>query len=110
MFTDDYTHYTYIKFLHTKDQTLQAYKTFVTWAHTQHCVSIKHLHSDHGGEFLSHDFTNFLYEQGTEWCLTTANTLQHNCKELTVDDSNSLLWIDRVYSDSGVRGTKAGDD
>ena len=31
------------------------------------------------------------------------------CKELTVDDSNSLLWIDRVYSDSGVRGTKAGD-
>ena len=32
------------------------------------------------------------------------------CKELTVDDSNSLLWIDRVYSDSGARGTKARDD
>src|SRR6266404_2559976 len=34
--------------------------------------------------------------------------LQHiPCRELTVDDSNSLLWIDRVYSDSGERGTKA---
>ncbi len=32
------------------------------------------------------------------------------CRELTVDDSNSLLWIDRVYSDSGERGTKARDD
>jgi len=32
------------------------------------------------------------------------------CRELTVDDSNSLLWIDGVYSDSGVRGTKVGDD
>ena len=32
------------------------------------------------------------------------------CKELTVDDSNSLLWIDKVYSDSGERGTKARDD
>jgi len=34
----------------------------------------------------------------------------HLCKELTVDDSNSLLWIDKVYSDSGERGTKARDD
>ena len=32
------------------------------------------------------------------------------CRELTVDDSNSLLWIDRVYSDSGERCTKARDD
>jgi len=77
-FTDDYTRYTYIKFLRTKDQTLQAYKAFVAWAHTQHHVSIKRLRSDRGGEFLSHDFTNFLYEQGTERRLTTANTPQHN--------------------------------
>ena len=32
------------------------------------------------------------------------------CRELTVDDSNSLLWIDGVYSDSGERCTKARDD
>ncbi len=32
------------------------------------------------------------------------------CRELTVDNSNSLLWIDKVYSDGGERGTKARDD
>jgi len=30
--------------------------------------------------------------------------------ELTVDDSESLGCIDRVYSDSGERSTKVGDD
>ena len=32
------------------------------------------------------------------------------CRELTVDNSNSLLWIDKVYSDGGERGTKVRDD
>ncbi len=32
------------------------------------------------------------------------------CSELTVDNSESLGYIDRVYSDSGVRSTKVGDD
>src|SRR6266404_80975 len=41
-------------------------------------------------------------------CLS--GSIHCTCRELTVDDSNSLLWIDRVYSDSGERGTKARDD
>jgi len=33
---------------------------------------------DQGREYLSFEFANFLQEQGTERCLTTANTLEHN--------------------------------
>src|SRR6266404_3945702 len=77
-FTDDYLHYSLVAFLHTKDETLKAYKSYAAWARTQHSVPIQHLRSDRGGEYLSFEFANFLQEQGTEHCLTTANTPEHN--------------------------------
>jgi hypothetical protein len=40
-FTDDFSHYTRLKLLRTKDKTLDAYKMFVTWVQTQHNVKIK---------------------------------------------------------------------
>ncbi len=36
------------------------------------------------------------------WMVNVVNSLFGN--------SEPLVWIDRVYSDSGVRGAKAGDD
>jgi hypothetical protein len=41
-------------------------------------MHIKRLHSDHGGEYTSSEFTKFLKEQGTECCLTTHDMPQHN--------------------------------
>ncbi|SRR5258708_6259132 len=55
-----------------------AYKSFSTWAQTQHSIQIKCLHLDHGSEFSSNQFTSYLQEQGTEHGLTTADTPQHN--------------------------------
>jgi hypothetical protein len=50
-FTDDATRYTFIFLLRTKDEALEAYKTFESWALTQqHCKGIKVLRSDRGGE------------------------------------------------------------
>jgi hypothetical protein len=40
-FTDDTTQFTSVDILRTKDQALDAYKTFAAWAHTQHNVKIK---------------------------------------------------------------------
>ena len=77
-FIDDHTCFTWLQILHTKDQALDAYKTFVAWVHTQHGIQIKCLRSNHGGEYTSAVFTKFLNEQGTEWQLTTHDTLQHN--------------------------------
>jgi hypothetical protein len=77
-FTDDYSRYTRISILRSKDKTLAAYKAFAAWAQTQHGVRIKRLHSDRGGEYTGNEFSAFLQEQGTEHRLTTHDTPQHN--------------------------------
>ena len=77
-FTDDHTRYTYVDVLHTKDQALEAYKAFSSWARTQHNAKIKLLRSDRGGEYTGHEFTKFLQQEGTERRLTTHDTPQHN--------------------------------
>ena len=77
-FTDDFSHYTWLTTMRTKDEALQAYKDYAAWANTQHGARIKRLRSDHGGEYTSGAFTSFLKQQGTEQRLTTHNTPQHN--------------------------------
>jgi hypothetical protein len=77
-FTDDATRYTTLTVLRSKDEALDAYKAYAAWAHTQHGVRIKRLHSDRGGEYTGKEFTKFLNQQGTERRLTTHDTPQHN--------------------------------
>ena len=77
-FTDDHTHYTHVNLMAVKSNTFQAYRGFESWLQMQHGVSIKQLCSDCGGEYLSDDFTCHLKLKGTEWKLTTHNTLEHN--------------------------------
>ena len=77
-FTDDHSRYTHLALLRSKDEALGAYKTFATWAQTQHGTRIKRFRSDRGGEYTGAEFTKFLQEQGTERRLTTHDTPQHN--------------------------------
>ena len=77
-FTDDYSRYTVVNILRTKDQAFDSYKAFSAWAKTQHGAQVKRLRSDRGGEFMSNAFTAYLGQQGTERRLTTADTPQHN--------------------------------
>lgn len=77
-FTDDATRYTVADILRTKDEALNAYKTFAAWAQTQHGIKIKALCSDRGGEYTGREFTKFLQQEGTEHRLTTHDTPQHN--------------------------------
>src|SRR5882762_8028655 len=77
-FTNDYSCYSLVAFLRTKDETLKAYKSYAAWARTQHSVPIQHLRLDQGREYLSFKFANFLQEQGTERHLTMANMPEHN--------------------------------
>jgi hypothetical protein len=58
---------------------LDAYKSFKQWAITQgHCTTIKVLHSDRGGEFLSKAFDKYLTTAGTACKLTMHNTPEWN--------------------------------
>jgi transposase InsO family protein len=78
-FTDDATRYTVTYLLRTKDEALEAYKSFKAWAITQgHCTAIKVLRSDRGGEYLSGAFDQHLKKAGTVRKLTTHDTPQLN--------------------------------
>ena len=78
-FTDNVTRYTITYPLRSKDEALEAYKSFEAWATTQHhCKAIKVLRSDRGGEFLSKEFDQHLKESGMAGKLTTHNTPQLN--------------------------------
>jgi transposase InsO family protein len=78
-FTDDVTRYTVTYLLRTKDEALEAYKSFEAWAITQgHCTAIKVLPSDHGSEYLSRAFDQHLKKVGMVRKLTTHNTPQLN--------------------------------
>jgi len=78
MFTNDYSHHTWLTAMRMKDEMLAAYKAYAAWLSTQHRVKIKWLHSDHGGKYTGGAFSKFLADQGTEWQLTTHGMLQHN--------------------------------
>ena len=45
-FTDDHTCFTKLDILRKKDQTFEAYKSFTSWAQTQHNAHVKRLRSD----------------------------------------------------------------
>ncbi len=92
-FTDNYSRFTQLEVLHTKDETFSAYKAFTAWAKTQHGAHIKRLRSDRGGEFTGRDFTSFLREEGTERRLTTHDTPQHN----GVAESLNCRLLERVH-------------
>ena len=77
-FTDDYSRYTTIYFLQTKDETFSSYQLYEAWLLTQHHICIKCLRSDRGGEYLSEEFSNHLKKQGTIRKLTVHDTLEHN--------------------------------
>jgi len=81
-----------IDIIKTKDQTLLSYHTFTAWAWTQHGAKIKQIRSDRGGEYTGREFTKFLQEEGTERCLTTHDTLQHN----GVAESLNRCLLERV--------------
>ena len=78
-FMGDATRYTVCFLLRTKDQALGAYKSFEAWAlNQQHCNSIKVLHSDCGGKYLSGAFDMHLAATGTACMLTLHDTPQLN--------------------------------
>ena len=77
-FTDDYSQYSNVYFLHSKDETFSAYRTYEAWLSNQHKARIKCLCLDRGGEYLSDEFSNHLKKAGTVRKLTVHDTPEHN--------------------------------
>ena len=62
LFVDDYSRYTWLYLLQSKDQALPIFKQFKLQVENQFDAKIKCLQSDNGGEFRS--FMSFLQESG----------------------------------------------
>ena len=77
-FIDDYSSHATVHLLRTKDQALDAFRRYKAWAENYTGYSIKNLHSDGGGEYISSQFTTFLHIMGIHRQLTTPRTPQQN--------------------------------
>ncbi|GJV26621.1 retrotransposon protein, putative, ty1-copia subclass [Tanacetum coccineum] len=56
-FTDDFSHYGYVYLLKHKHEVFETFKVFQKEVENQLGKTIKLLHSDHGGEYMSQDVT-----------------------------------------------------
>ena len=77
-FTDDYSRYTNVYFLHGKDETFETYKSYEAWLMNQYGARIKCLRSDRGGEYRSDEFDAHLKKAGTVRKLVVHDTPEHN--------------------------------
>jgi len=77
-FTDEYSRWTEVRFLHNKSGTMEAFKEFKALVERQTGRKIKCLQSDNGREFCNEDFDKFLKEEGITRRLTTPYTPQSN--------------------------------
>nr|KYP40130.1 Retrovirus-related Pol polyprotein from transposon TNT 1-94 [Cajanus cajan] len=63
-FIDDYSRFTWVYFLRSKDEVFATFKFFYAYVQAQFSSKIKILHSDNGGEYTSHLFQEFLQTNG----------------------------------------------
>jgi len=77
-FLDDYFSYCRVAFLHKKSDAAEAIKAvFQLWSNiTSH--SVKHLHTDNGGEYMTLELQSFLREQGIVHETSTPHVYQQN--------------------------------
>jgi transposase InsO family protein len=59
-FTDDFSRYGYIYLMKHKSENFEKFKEFQKEVENQRGKKIKALRSDHGGEYLSHEYSNHL--------------------------------------------------
>ena len=71
---DDYTCYKWISFLWAKSDTFDCFKKFHVLASTHYKSMLWAIHLDHGGEFLSMEFSQYIREKGIKHELTAPHT------------------------------------
>jgi hypothetical protein len=77
-FTDDWSKWTTVYLLRVKSDVFPAYTVFASWVQTHMGVTIKCLHTDRGGEYMSLEFGKYLEKHGTERRLTVHDTPAQN--------------------------------
>ncbi|GJV91052.1 retrotransposon protein, putative, ty1-copia subclass [Tanacetum coccineum] len=76
--TDDYSRYGYVYLLKHKHEVFKTFKVFKNEVENQLEKTINALRSDRGGEYISHEFKDYLKAGGIVQQLTPPYTPQHN--------------------------------
>ncbi|KAL8102962.1 hypothetical protein AgCh_027481 [Apium graveolens] len=74
---DDYSRFTWVLFLRTKDEVFVEFKDLITNLETKYSYKLKTIRSDHGGEFEK-DFITFCKFRGITHEFSSPRTPQHN--------------------------------
>lgn len=77
-FIDDYSRFVWLYFMHQKSEAFEKFKDFKLEVERLTGREIKVLRSDNGGEYMSHEFSNFLKTNEIGRRLTCSNTPQQN--------------------------------
>src|SRR3954447_15392117 len=93
-FTGDLSRYRYIYLMKHKYETFENFKEFQSEVENQLGKKIKHLRSDRGGEYLSHEFGTHLKTCGIVLQHTPAGTPQRN----GVSERRNRTLLDSVQS------------
>nr|GEV26749.1 putative ribonuclease H-like domain-containing protein [Tanacetum cinerariifolium] len=76
--TDDYSRFTWVFFLATKDETSSTLKTFITGLENQLSLKVKVIRSDNGTEFKNSDLNQFCGLKGIKREFSVPRTPQQN--------------------------------
>nr|GEW29327.1 hypothetical protein [Tanacetum cinerariifolium] len=77
-FTDDYSRYGYAYLLKHKHEVFETFKVFKSEVENQLGKTIKAIRSDHGGEYISQEFKDYIKSCGIVQQLTPPYTPQHS--------------------------------
>ncbi|KAJ0431334.1 putative RNA-directed DNA polymerase [Helianthus annuus] len=77
-FIDDYSRFVWIYFMKEKAEVFAKFKEFELDAKLVTGRKVGCLRSDNGGEYLAHEFSNYLKQKGIKRQLTCSNTPQQN--------------------------------
>ena len=91
-FTDNFSRYGYVYLMRHKSESFEKFKEFKNEVENQLDKKIKVLRSDQGGEYLSHEFGNYLKECGIVIKLTPPRTTQWN----SVSERRNRTLLDMV--------------
>lgn len=77
-FIDDFSRKAWVYFIAYKSDAFSTFKQFKSLVERESGLFIKCLRTDRGGEFISHEFTDYCRQEGIKRQLTTTYTPQQN--------------------------------
>jgi transposase InsO family protein len=73
---DDYSHYSWIFFLESKDEVFKHFQSLALRLNNEHPNCLKAIHSDNGTEFMNSSFDQFCLEYGVDQQFSTPHVPQ----------------------------------